>query len=709
MLIFIAMILTFIASYTGLDLFTLVRSSERNRRFLFWGGTFSLGVGIWIMNFIGMLAVNINGSGNYHIPYTVLSLILGIFFTGLAFYGVIDRELKRNQLWISSFFMTIAVLSTHITGMFAMKMSIHFSPTLFILATLLIFGSFIFSLWMLFHSKSLSKFNEFWIKPVSSLLITGAIIEGYLLLLRTTNDFYGSSFDNEVASSKSFLIYLVLFVSILILSGLVGSRTVVGKRLVDSDTYLKDIEAALDESAIVTITNSDGIITYVNDKFVEISKYEKDEIIGKTHQILNSNYHSEEFFRNLWNTILSGNIWSGEIRNRSKDGRYYWVESTIVPFLNNEGNPYQFVSIRTDITALKTTEAHLKDTIKEVGDIKFALDQSSIVAFTDEFGVITNVNDKFCQISQYSRDELIGQSHSLLNSGYHPKEFFKNLWITIRNGDVWKGEIRNRAKDGTFYWVDTTIIPFLDEYGKPYQYLAIRNDITEKKKNEQILHRQDKLAAVGQLAAGVAHEIRNPLTSIRGYTEFLQMDETNNERLEYFEIILDEISRLNNIVEDFMMLAKPKAVLLEEKNVVPILNNVLSLFELEARKKNVDFRFEPKDDEILINCDENRLKQVFINFIKNAIDAMPDGGNLIVSTNVFDNQVYISVEDTGIGIPPEKLKNIGEPFYTTKKTGNGLGLMVSFHIIESHNGKVNIESELNKGTKFLIELPVILD
>ncbi|WP_228460324.1 PAS domain-containing protein [Cytobacillus dafuensis] len=709
MLIFIAMILTFIASYTGLDLFTLVRSSERNRRFLFWGGTFSLGVGIWIMNFIGMLAININGSGNFHIPFTILSLILGIFFTGLAFYGVIDQELKRNQLWISSFFMTIAVLSTHITGLFAMKTSIHFNPTLFILATLIIFGTFIISLWMLFHSKTLSKFNEFWIKPISSLLITGAIIEGYLLLLRTSSDFYGASFENEVASSRSFLIYLVLFVSILFLSGLVGSRTVVGKRLADSDTYLKDIETALDVSAIVTITNSDGIITYVNDKFVEISKYEKDEIIGKTHQILNSNYHSKEFFRNLWNTVSSGNIWSGEIRNRSKDGRYYWVESTIVPFLNNDGKPYQFVSIRTDITALKTTEAHLKATIKEVGDIKFALDQSSIVAFTNEYGEITNVNDKFCQISKFGRDELIGQTHSLLNSGYHSKEFFKNLWITIRKGNVWKGEIRNRAKDGTFYWVDTTIIPFLDEYGKPYQYLAIRNDITEKKKNEQILHRQDKLAAVGQLAAGVAHEIRNPLTSIRGYTEFLQMDETNNERLEYFDIILDEISRLNNIVEDFMMLAKPKAVLLEEKNVVPILKNVLSLFELEASKKNVDFQFEPKVDEILVNCDENRLKQVFINFIKNAIDAMPAGGELIVNTIVLNNQVYISIEDTGIGIPPEKLKNIGEPFYTTKKNGNGLGLMVSFHIIESHNGKVNIESELNKGTKFIIELPVILD
>ncbi len=148
------------------------------------------------------------------------------------------------------------------------------------------------------------------------------------------------------------------------------------------------------------------------------------------------------------------------------------------------------------------------------------------------------------------------QNHSILNSGYHTPVFFKELWGTISQGKVWKGEIRNKAKDGTYYWVDTTIVPFLNDMGKPYQYLAIRNDITERKKTEEILHRQDKLAAVGQLAAGVAHEIRNPLTSIKGYAEFLQLDEKNPERLEFLDIILDEIERVNSIVEEFMVLGK---------------------------------------------------------------------------------------------------------------------------------------------------------
>jgi PAS domain S-box-containing protein len=704
-LIIIAIGLTIMATYTGLDMFTLIQSSKSKKRLLYLGGSVSMGIAIWVMNFIGLIAADISRFATYQIPFTILSVFVGIAFAGIAFILLFGNEKRIFHFLFGSLFLTTAVFSIYIISLFAMNLSFQFNVPLVILSGFLIFGSFYFSLWILFSTKVFTKSNQTLLKPISAIIMTGAIAQGHFLLNRASTLIPKPNGVQGLVSEGTFIISLVLLITVLIVAGLIASSTLISKQLAESDTNLKDIKAALDTSTIVAITDPTGTIVFVNDKFEEISKYTKEEIIGKNHRVLNSGYHSKEFFKNLWETIQSGKVWRGEIRNKAKDGTFYWVDTTIVPFLNKKGKPIQYIAIRSDITKRKYAEEHLRETIKDNIDIRFALDQSTIVAFTDAKGKITSVNDKFCEISKYSREEIIGKDHNILNSGLHGKEFFKNLWKTIGEGNVWKGEIRNRAKDGTFYWVDTTIVPFLNEQGRPYQYVAIRNDITERKKTEEVLHRQDKLAAVGQLAAGVAHEIRNPLTSMKGYAEFLTLDETDPERLEFMNIILDEIERVNMIVEDFMVLAKPKAVELEEKNVVPVIKDVVSLLEFEARKKHVRLSFDCTHEIIQIECDENRLKQVFLNFIKNGIEAMPNGGELHVKTIINDNNVHISIQDTGVGISKEKLKKLGEPFFTTKKNGNGLGLMVSFKIIESHHGKVFVESEPNKGTTFNILLP----
>ncbi len=832
-LIIIAIGLTIMASYTGLDMFTLVKASNNNRRLLYLGGTFSLGIGIWVMNFLGLIAADIQRFSSYQIPLTVLSIFIGIAFTGLAFIPFFRKTIDFSHLLYGSLLLTVAVFSVHITSIYAMNLIINYHIPILVITGIIIFGSFLLSLWILFSSKNYAKGDRAWLKPISALIVAGTIAEGHFLLKRATSVSTNHELGNAVGNDASFLIYILLLMTVLIISGLIGSSTLISKQLVESDANLRDITAALDASSILSITDPKGQIVFVNDKFEEISQYKKEEVLGRNIRLLNSGYHTKEFFKDLWETVRTGKVWRGEICNRTKDGRFYWVDTTIVPFLNKKGKPtqyvairtditnrknaekallnsiketrditfaldqssivaitdekgkitsvndkfceiskysreeligqdhrilnsgyhpkeffkelwstigqgtvwkgeicnrakdgslywvdttivpflkengkpYQYVAIRTDISDRKTAEQNLKESVKDNNDIRFALDQSTIVAFTDARGIITSVNDKFCEISKYTREELIGKDHNILNSGFHSKEFFKNLWRTIGEGKVWKGEIRNKAKDGSLYWVDTTIVPFLNENGKPYQYVAIRNDITERKKTEEVLHRQDKLAAVGQLAAGVAHEIRNPLTSMKGYAEFLTLDEKDPERLEFINIILDEIERVNTIVEDFMVLAKPKMIELEEKNVVPVIQNVVSLLEFEARKKHVRLTFDCPHEIIQIECDENRLKQVFLNFIKNGIEAMPNGGELHVKTMIHDNNVQISIQDTGVGIPKEKLKKLGEPFYTTKKNGNGLGLMVSFKIIENHNGKVFVESEPNKGTTFNILLP----
>ncbi len=273
----------------------------------------------------------------------------------------------------------------------------------------------------------------------------------------------------------------------------ITDRKKVEENLEKSLREVTDYKYALEESSIVAITDQKGIITYANDNFCKISKYSREELIGKDHRIINSGHHSKEFIKNIWTTIANGKIWRGELKNKAKDGTVYWVDTTIVPFLNEQNKPYQYVAIRADITDRKKVEEDLEKSLREITDYKYAIEESSIVAITDQKGIILHANDNFCKISKYSREELIGQDHRIVNSGFHSKEFIRNLWTTIANGKIWRGEIKNKAKDGTTYWVDTTIVPFLNEKGKPYQYIAIRAEITERKRLEEFMIANEEL------------------------------------------------------------------------------------------------------------------------------------------------------------------------------------------------------------------------
>jgi PAS domain S-box-containing protein len=199
--------------------------------------------------------------------------------------------------------------------------------------------------------------------------------------------------------------------------------------------------------------------------------------------------------------------------------------------------------------------------MKQLADIKHALDQSAIVATTDVSGRITYANDKFCAISQYSRQELLGQDHRIINSGLHPKSFFRDMWQTIARGQVWHGQFRNRAKDGHYYWVDTTIVPFLNDRGKPYQYISIRYDITERKAAEERLREQAALARVGQMAGVVAHEVKNPLAGIKGAMQIMMSRRPPGDPdLTVMGDIIQRIDALNELVQDLLVFSQAEAL-----------------------------------------------------------------------------------------------------------------------------------------------------
>lgn len=234
--------------------------------------------------------------------------------------------------------------------------------------------------------------------------------------------------------------------------------------------------------------------------------------------------------------------------------------------------------------------------------------------------------------------------------------------------------------------------------------LSIGTDISDKKKEqEQLLQKSEKLALLGQMAAGIAHEIRNPLTSIKG---FVQLFKSSSQKEEYFDIVLSELDRINGIVGEFLVLAKPTADIFEKQDLTKLISEVILLSNTQSILNNVEIKVENNLHSPMIHCEKNQLKQVFLNIIKNAIEAMPDGGQLTIKVmKKTGNTISVQFIDQGVGISEDRIPSLGEPFYTTKEKGTGLGLMICYKIIENHNGRLTIESKVGEGTKIEIELP----
>jgi PAS domain S-box-containing protein len=369
----------------------------------------------------------------------------------------------------------------------------------------------------------------------------------------------------------------------------------------------------------------------------------------------------------------------------------------------------------------------LQETLKELADIKFALDQSTIVAITDQRGIISYVNDEFCRISKYSRDELLGQDHRIINSGYHPKDFIRQLWTTIASGYVWKGDLKNRAKDGSIYWVDTTIVPFLNSDGKPYQYVAIRHDITQLKLAEEKilqqtaeLQRAAQLSFVGELAAGLAHEIKNPLAGIQGTVDILiRRREASDPETEALKAIRHEVERIDGTVRALLDRARPRAMNPARTSLTDLVWRAVSIARSQAvsasaRGHRVHVEFDPPTEDIEPVADAAQIEDAVLNLIINAIEAIDREGKVVVniqrveseSEAEFDEEAVIEVSDTGSGINEEDMARIFHPFFTTTKGGTGLGLPAVRRIVRAHGGRVEAKSTVGEGSTFTIYLPL---
>ncbi len=344
------------------------------------------------------------------------------------------------------------------------------------------------------------------------------------------------------------------------------------------------------------------------------------------------------------------------------------------------------------------------DPVRRLEEMRDALDQAAIVATTDQRGVITYVNDKFCEISKYSRRELIGQDHRIVNSGHHPKEFMRDLWRTIGQGRVWRGELKNRAKDGSHYWVDTTIVPFMDPAGRPRQYLAIRTDVTQRKSTEATLREQEALAQLGQLAAVVAHEVRNPLAGLRGSLQILEsrLPATIRER-QIIGPMIQRIDGLSRIVNDILLFANRRPAAPRPVELRQAITEAVWSARSTSPESIPPVNVTAADTMVL--ADGDMLRSVLLNLVLNACQASRDWP-VEVTTSVQGDKCHIEVSDRGPGIPPDLRDRVFDPFFTTKSSGTGLGLPIVKRLVASMGGSIELRPREGGGTVAEVIVPV---
>jgi PAS domain S-box-containing protein len=483
----------------------------------------------------------------------------------------------------------------------------------------------------------------------------------------------------------------------IILSGMdiTGSKALEQKLRESEKRYHSLVKNSLDA---VYFQNSDGIILEANRAFERITGYKTKEILYQSFFKLTNKKNFEEN-RYHFRKVIDGIPQRYETTLTMKNGKEAYVSVTKIPFYE-KGMVTGVFGIAKDIT-------HEKKIVEELSSAKDQLESfientSDSIVIMELNGSILRVNRAFERAFGWSKLEAEGQDITIIQRGLNHElgEILKRVYAGEKISDL---ETTCYHKLGYPLDISLTFGPIRNKRGSVIALSCIIRDVTDRKKTEDLFRKAEQLSVIGQLAAGVAHEIRNPLTSLSG---FLQLINESVDQSDYIDVMHDELKRIEFITNEFLSLAKPHVKVFEKKDITLIIEGVVKIAEIQGVLKNVVITTEFEADIPLIHCDENQLKQVFLNILKNAIESMENGGAVSITTKTTDNWLQIDFKDTGCGIPTERLRHLGEPFYSTKEKGTGLGLMISKKIISEHNGQLLIDSKEGKGTTISVLVPL---
>jgi nitrogen fixation negative regulator NifL len=481
------------------------------------------------------------------------------------------------------------------------------------------------------------------------------------------------------------------------------------------------LQAAALESAAnaIVIADLSGAVVWANPAFSRLTGYRLDEVLGRNLRLLKSGQQPPQFYKELWETILSGHVWQGQLINRRKNGSLYNEEMTVAPVRDEHGIVAHFVAVKQDVTERRRAEENLQDLYRLFRSLmENALDIITVIAGD---GTIRFESPSVERVLGYAPGELVGRSAF----DFMPEEDARRVTELIAQADAKPGhtaslEFRFRHKDGTWH--------LLEGVGKDMRQDPIvagivinSRDITERKRVEEELQHQrearyqsEKLAAMGTLLAGVAHELNNPLAVVMGYSGMLQQSLAEGPLARRAEKIVKAADRCVRIVRNFLALARQHPPERKEVRLNQVVEEAVELLAYPLRVDDVNVALRLAPELPVLWADPHQLHQVVVNLITNAHQAMraaPQPRRLVITTSVdaAKGKVSLEVADTGPGVPAEIRGRIFEPFFTTKPEGQGtgLGLPLCQGIVERHGGAIRVESEPGRGATFTVEIPVV--